>query len=78
MGPEVFYLDRDNTIDLLLTADGDPVDLSPVSDVILEIDLRPIGSVDDWNAVVAEMDEEANPMFTILRDGRQRYITLGE
>jgi len=47
-------------------------------DVILEIDLQPIGSVDDWNAVVAEMDEEANPMFTILRDGRQRYVTLGE
>jgi len=47
-------------------------------DVILEIDLQPIGSVDDWNAVVAEMDEEASPMLTILRDGRQRYITLGE
>jgi serine protease Do len=48
------------------------------NDVILEIDLRPIGSVDEWNAIVAEMDEEANPMFTILRDGRQRYMTLGE
>ncbi len=47
-------------------------------DVILEIDLQPTASVDDWNAVVAEMDEEANPMLTILRDGRQRYITLGE
>ncbi len=47
-------------------------------DVILEIDLQPVGSVDDWNAIVAEMDEEANPMFTILRDGRQRYVTLGE
>ena len=44
MGPEVFYLDRDNTIDLLLTADGDPVDLSPVSDVILEIDETTIDS----------------------------------
>ena len=48
------------------------------NDVILEIDLQPIGSVDDWNAFVAEMDEEANPMFTILRGGRQRYVTIGE
>lgn len=47
-------------------------------DVILEIDLQLIGSVDDWNAIVAEMTAEANPMFTILRDGRQRYISLGE
>jgi len=48
------------------------------NDVILEIDLQPVDSVDEWNSLVVEMDEEASPMFTILRDGRQRYVTIGE
>ena len=48
------------------------------NDVILEIDLQPVRSVDGWNTLVAGMDEESNPMFTILRGGRQRYVTLGE
>ena len=47
-------------------------------DVILEIDMRPISSVDDWNAIVSKMPDNANPMFTILRDGMTRFVTLGE
>lgn len=35
---EVFYLSRDNTIDLLLKADGSAVDLSSVTQVLLILD----------------------------------------
>jgi len=34
---EIFYLGHDNTIDLLLKADGEAVDLSPVTRIDLEI-----------------------------------------
>jgi len=49
-----------------------------VDDVILEIDRQKITSVDDWNEIVSEMDEDANPMFTIVRDGRTRFLPLEE
>lgn len=47
------------------------------NDVILEIDLRPVASAEDWNAMVAGMGDDANPMFTILRNGTTRFVTLG-
>lgn len=47
-------------------------------DVILEIDLQPIRSVDDWNAIVSKMGDNANPMFTILRNGSTMFVTLGD
>jgi len=45
-------------------------------DVILEIDLQPIDSVDDWNKIVSKMADNANPMFTILRNGSTMFVTL--
>ncbi len=45
-------------------------------DVILEIDLVPISSVDDWNNMVEEMEDDSNPLFTIFRGGATRFITL--
>jgi serine protease Do len=45
-------------------------------DVILEIDLQPIDSVDDWNKIVSKMSDNANPMFTILRNGSTMFVTL--
>ncbi|MEE9541895.1 MAG: PDZ domain-containing protein, partial [Candidatus Bipolaricaulota bacterium] len=47
-------------------------------DIILEINLSPIASAADWNAVVEEMDEDATPMFTIFRDGMTRFVTLAD
>jgi serine protease Do len=47
------------------------------NDVILEIDLRPVASAEDWNTMVAGMADDANPMFTILRNGTTRFVTLG-
>ncbi len=47
-------------------------------DVILEINLQPVNSVADWNAIVSKMSADANPMFTILRDGMTQFVTLGD
>ncbi|MCD5415738.1 PDZ domain-containing protein [Candidatus Bipolaricaulota bacterium] len=46
-------------------------------DLIREIDRQRIDSVDHWNALVAETAEDAAMMFTILRDGRMHFVTLG-
>ena len=46
------------------------------NDVILEIDLEPIDSVAAWNEAVSKLDEDADPLFTILRDGRTLFVTL--
>jgi len=47
-------------------------------DIILEIDLRLVGSLVDWNVIVEEMDEDSTPMFTIFRDGMTRFVTLAD
>jgi S1-C subfamily serine protease len=47
------------------------------NDIIREINRQKVASVDDWNALVGEMDENATLMFTILRDGRTYFVTLG-
>lgn len=48
-----------------------------VDDVILEIDLDPIDSVKSWNETVSDLGEDADPLFTILRNGRTYFVTLG-
>jgi len=47
-----------------------------VDDVILEIDLEPIDSVESWNETVSNLDEDADALFTILRNGRTLFVTL--
>jgi serine protease Do len=47
-------------------------------DVVLEIDLEPVTSVEDWDEIVSKMSDDADPLFTILRDGQTRFITLGD
>jgi serine protease Do len=45
-------------------------------DIILEIDHRPIESIDEWNAEISELDEDAFVTLTILRNGKLVYVTL--
>lgn len=47
-------------------------------DVIRGIDRQRIDSVDQWNAFVAGMEEDAAVMLTILRDGGTHFVTLGD
>jgi serine protease Do len=47
-------------------------------DVILEIDLRPITSVADWNAAVSQLADDANVLLTVLREGKTRFVPLGQ
>jgi len=47
-------------------------------DVILEIDRHVIASVEEWNAAVSKMPDDATPLFTILRGGNIRYVPLGQ
>jgi len=46
------------------------------NDVIREINRQPVQSVDDWNSMVQNMDDNAVLMFTIIRDGRTYFVTL--
>ncbi len=45
-------------------------------DVILEVNRQPVISVDDWNEVVEEMDEEADVALTVLRAGHRHFIFI--
>jgi len=45
-------------------------------DVVLEIDHRPIESIDDWDAEISALDGDASVALTILRDGSLRFVTL--
>jgi serine protease Do len=45
-------------------------------DVIREINRQQIRTVDDWNAVVDSMDDNASVTFTIVRDGRTYFVPL--
>ncbi len=45
-------------------------------DVIREINRQPVKSVEDWNAMVQNMDNKAVLMFTIIRNGRTYFVTL--
>jgi len=47
------------------------------NDIIREINRQKVDSVDEWNALVGEMDEETTLMLTILRNGRTYFVTLG-
>ena len=45
-------------------------------DVIREINRQPVQSVDDWNSMVQNLDDNAVLMFTIARGGRTYFVTL--
>jgi len=45
-------------------------------DVIREINRQPVQSVDDWNSMVRNLDDNAVLMFTIVRDGRTYFVSL--
>ena len=47
------------------------------NDVIREINRQKVDSVDEWNALVGEMDDNTTLMLTILRNGRTYFVTLG-
>ena len=49
-----------------------------IGDVVIAIDLAPVTSIDDWNAIVSEMDEDDEPMLTVIRDGRTLFVPLGD
>ena len=38
-----------------------------VGDAIVAIDLEPVTSIETWNAIVSEMDDDATPMLTVIR-----------
>ena len=48
-----------------------------VGDVILEVNLEPIVTIADWSALVSQMTDDSNPLFTILRGGTTRFVPLG-
>ncbi|MFQ5794959.1 MAG: trypsin-like peptidase domain-containing protein [Candidatus Bipolaricaulia bacterium] len=45
-------------------------------DVILEVDRRPVNSVEEWNEIVGGISEDENPVFTIMRGDRTRFMPL--
>ena len=45
-------------------------------DVILEVDHRPIESVEEWNTVISELDDDAQITLTVLREGNLSFVTI--
>ena len=45
-------------------------------DVILEVDHRPIGSIEDWNEAVSELGEDDSVTLTVYREGRIGFVSL--
>jgi serine protease Do len=45
-------------------------------DVILEVDHRPIESIEAWNTVISELDGDAQITLTVLRNGRLGFVTI--
>ena len=45
-------------------------------DVILEVDHQPIESVEGWNAVISELEDDAQITLTVLRDGSLSFVTI--
>jgi len=48
-----------------------------VDDVILEVNLEPIATLADWNALLSQMADDSSPLFTVLRGGTTRFVPLG-
>ncbi|MBN1857674.1 trypsin-like peptidase domain-containing protein [Candidatus Bipolaricaulota bacterium] len=46
-------------------------------DVITAIDLQPVQSVDDWNEIVADLDEADSPTLKVIRNGQAFFVSLG-
>jgi serine protease Do len=59
-------------------ASGSRADRAGLSegDIILEVDHRPIESVDDWNEAVSELAGDAYLTLTVLHGGRLIFVTL--
>jgi serine protease Do len=45
-------------------------------DVVLEVDHRPIESVEGWNTVISELGDDAQITLTVLRNGRLGFVTI--
>jgi serine protease Do len=45
-------------------------------DVILEVNHRPIETVEDWNTIVSGLNEGDHVTLTVLRQGRLGFVTL--
>jgi len=46
-------------------------------DVVLAIDLEPIRSIEDWNRVVADLEETDSPTLRVIRNGQAFFVSLG-
>jgi len=46
-------------------------------DVIVAIDLATVTSVEDWNRIVADLDESDSPTLQVIRDGQTFFVSLG-
>jgi serine protease Do len=47
-----------------------------VGDLIVEVNREPVASVSDWNRIVAQLAEDEEVLFTVIRSGRTRFILL--
>ncbi len=45
-------------------------------DVILEVDHQPVESVEGWNALISELNDDAQVTLTVLRDGSVSFVTI--
>lgn len=45
-------------------------------DVILEVDHQPIESVEGWDTVISELDDNAQITLTVLRDGSLGFVAI--
>ncbi|MFO8033583.1 MAG: trypsin-like peptidase domain-containing protein [Candidatus Bipolaricaulota bacterium] len=45
-------------------------------DLIVEVDRQSVASVEDWNELVEEMDEDADVALTVIRGGHRNFIFI--
>ena len=57
---------------------GSRADLAGLAegDVVLEVDHRPIDTVEAWNAAISAIGEGAQVTLTVLRDGSLGFVTI--
>ncbi len=73
-----YDLDRSGGVVVVRVEPGSPAYWSGVQegDVILELNRRPVTSVDSWNQLVDELDEHADAVLTVLRGEHRHFIFL--
>jgi len=61
-------------------ASGGPADWAGLAegDVIVGVDLQPVESFGDWQRIVSETADDDAPTFTVIRNGRTQFISLGD